>query len=49
MKYDDIRIVFMYINKNSWCFKFDIISVYYYVDIFFDYRKYLGFLWKFGV
>ena len=47
VKYDDIRTALLYVNKNYWCFKFDITSAYHHIDIFPDHRKYLGFSWNF--
>lgn len=42
VKYDDIRTALLYVEKNKWCFKFDITSAYHHIDIFPDHRKYLG-------
>ncbi|XP_062621080.1 uncharacterized protein LOC134282689 [Saccostrea cucullata] len=47
VKYDDLRTALLYVNKNSWCFKFDITSAYHHIDIFPDHRKFLGFSWNF--
>ena len=44
-----MRIALLYVNKNRWCYKFDIINTYHhiYVDVFPDHKKYLGFSWNF--
>lgn len=34
VKYDDLRTALLHVNKNSWCFKFDITSAYHHIDIF---------------
>lgn len=47
VKYDDLRTALLYVNKNSWCFKFDITRAYHHIDIFQDHIKVLGFSWNF--
>lgn len=47
VKYDDLRTALLYVNKNSWCFKFDITRAYHHIDIFQDHRNFLGFSWNF--
>lgn len=40
VKYDDLGKALLYVNKNSWCFKFDITRAYHHIDIFQDHRTF---------
>lgn len=43
MKYEDLRIALLYLNKNDWMVKFDIHSAYHHIDIYEPHTTYLGF------
>jgi len=46
VKYEDLRLALMYIQKDFWMIKFDITSAYHFVDIFLPHTDYLGFAWE---
>ena len=48
VRYDDWRVFIDYLEKDSWCFKFDLKSGYHHIDIHEDFFQYLGFAWDFG-
>ena len=43
VKYEDLRLALMYLEKDCWMIKFDIHSAYHFLDIFYDHTQYLGF------
>ena len=45
VRYDDWRVFGEYLEKDAWCFKFDLKSGYHHFDIHADYYQYLGFSW----
>jgi hypothetical protein len=44
VKYDDLRLALLYLEKGFWMIKFDIHSAYHFIDIFMPHTEYLGFL-----
>ena len=47
VKHDDLRTVLLFVNKNSWYFKFDITNVYRHIDIFPEHRTFFGIFLEF--
>ena len=47
VRYDDWRVFMDYLEKDAWCFKFDLKSGYHHIDIHEDFFQYLGFAWDF--
>ena len=45
VRYDDWRVFGEYLDKDAWCFKFDLKSGYHHFDIHADFYQYLGFSW----
>lgn len=43
VKYEDLRLALMYLQRGGFMIKFDIHSAYHFVDIFPEHRTYLGF------
>lgn len=43
IKYEDLRLAIMYLEKSGWMIKFDIHSAYHFLDIFYQDTEYLGF------
>lgn len=43
VKYEDLRLALMYLNKDSWMIKFDIHSAYHFLNIYYSHTEYLGF------
>lgn len=43
VKYEDLRLALMYLEKDSWMIKFDIHSAYHFLDIYYNHTQYLGF------
>lgn len=48
VKFEDLRLALMYLEKGCWMIKFDIHSAYHFVDIFLPHTEYLGFAWNQG-
>jgi hypothetical protein len=48
VKFEDIRIALSYLQKGSFMIKFDITSVFYFIEIFEPRTKFLGFTWVGG-
>lgn len=42
VKYEDLRLALMYLEKDSWMIKFDIHSAYHFLDIYYPHTDYLG-------
>lgn len=45
MKYEDVRIALMYVQKGCYMMKFDIHSAYHFVDMYLPHTDILGFSW----
>ncbi|XP_014680270.1 PREDICTED: uncharacterized protein LOC106820250, partial [Priapulus caudatus] len=46
VRYEDLRLVLMYLEQGFWMVKFDIHSAYHFIDIFLPHTEYLGFAWE---
>ena len=43
VKYEDLRLALMYLERDSWMIKFDIHSAYHFLDIYYPHTDFLGF------
>ena len=48
VKYEDLKIALLYLEKGKFMFSFDLKSGYHHVEIHPEHTQFVGFSWKFG-